>query len=382
MANEIKNVVLHGLFDGVVADLYPKTSAANVVVDDTTLDQKLATLVSNLEEYITDEDAKSYVDNAVAALKTELMGGQVAEAYNTFKKIADYISDHNDVHTALTSLVNDKVDTEDFEAFKQTLGDLSTIDEVSEDELESTLAAKINGKQEKLTGTSGQVVGFDASGNAIAQDAPATEKATSMQLVNGDSGDEIQLLNGTEVTDRVITALGIDKKQDTVAFEGAYDASSNKAATMADVNAAVSGLSGAMHWKGAVDTVPTTQSGATYAVGDVVTYQGKEYAWDGAAWHELGDESMYSDKVSGWDNAASKAHAHENSDDLAGITSTKISNWDDAYSKSHEHSNKSELDSITSAKIIAWDNKAAIYYESGKPQDLTENDLWIEIVTG
>lgn len=33
-----------------------------------------------------------------------------------------------------------------------------------------------DGKQDKLTGTKGQIVGFDADGNAVAQDAPSTAK--------------------------------------------------------------------------------------------------------------------------------------------------------------------------------------------------------------
>ena len=32
----------------------------------------------------------------------------------------------------------------------------------------------LSGKQDKLTGTQGQIVGFDAAGNAVAQDAPSS----------------------------------------------------------------------------------------------------------------------------------------------------------------------------------------------------------------
>lgn len=41
------------------------------------------------------------------------------------------------------------------------------------DNLPSLAAALANEKQDKLTGTEGQIVGFDSSGNAVAQDAPS-----------------------------------------------------------------------------------------------------------------------------------------------------------------------------------------------------------------
>ena len=46
------------------------------------------------------------------------------------------------------------------------------------DNLPSLAAALANEKQDKLTGTQGQVVGFDAEGNAVAQDAPDTGVTT------------------------------------------------------------------------------------------------------------------------------------------------------------------------------------------------------------
>lgn len=47
--------------------------------------------------------------------------------------------------------------------------------------------------------------------------------------------------------DGLQTAL--DAKQETVAFNGAYDKNTNKAATMADVTSAVAGLTGALCWR-------------------------------------------------------------------------------------------------------------------------------------
>ena len=92
-------------------------------------------------------------------------------------------------------------------------------------------------------------------------------------------------------------------KQDTLVFNTAYNASTNKAATMADVNNAVSGLSGAMHYVGESTTDPaggtaTVEGHEDWASGDVVTYNAKEYVYDGENWRELGDESSFAVKGS------------------------------------------------------------------------------------
>lgn len=92
-------------------------------------------------------------------------------------------------------------------------------------------------------------------------------------------------------------------KQDTLVFNTAYNASTNKAATMADVNNAVSGLSGAMHYVGESTTDPaggtaTVEGHEDWTSGDVVTYKAKEYVYDGKNWRELGDESSFAVKGS------------------------------------------------------------------------------------
>ena len=74
---------------------------------------------------------------------------------------------------------------------------------------------------------------------------------------------------------------------------------------MADVNNAVADLSGAMHYEGDSTTDPNGETGPTvadhegdWAKGDVVTYNAKEFVYDGSAWRELGDESSFAVKGS------------------------------------------------------------------------------------
>lgn len=83
-------------------------------------------------------------------------------------------------------------------------------------------------------------------------------------------------------------------KQDKLTFETAYNAENNKAATMTDVKNAVSGLAGAMHFKGVVEELPTATD---YNAGDVIIHGNKEYVLVESGktkrWEEFGDSSSY-----------------------------------------------------------------------------------------
>lgn len=72
-------------------------------------------------------------------------------------------------------------------------GPLTFIFDEDEASNSDELTALLNGKQDKLTGSQGQVVGFDSSGNAIAQTAPSglPSGATNGQfLTYGNNGAE------------------------------------------------------------------------------------------------------------------------------------------------------------------------------------------------
>ena len=148
------------------------------------------------------------------------------------------------------------------------LGALASKDEVAEADLEATLAAKINGKAD--VGTSDDTSDMDTLKGAKKY---ADEKATAAQTAAEAHADEAiaaldvadtpvatQLVSAVSeedgkitVTRRALVADDIPKiaqskvtglttalagKQDTITFETAYNASTNKAATMTDVDAA------------------------------------------------------------------------------------------------------------------------------------------------
>lgn len=136
------------------------------------------------------------------------------------------------------------------------------------------------------------------TGQVISQ-VQQTDGAVTAQ-VKTLTADDIPAIPQSKVTDLVTTLAG---KQDTIVFNTTYNASTNKAATMQDITTAVAGLSGAMHYVGESTTDPSTGTATVeghedWVAGDVVTYNAKEYVYDGENWRELGDEASYAIKGS------------------------------------------------------------------------------------
>ena len=120
------------------------------------------------------------------------------------------------------------------------------------------------------------------------------------------------------------------KKQDTLTIADSYNAKTNPVATKKTVTDAVAGLSGAMHFVGQSTTDPTLPAGPTiegvtsYAAGDVVTFDTKEYVKDkNGTWVLLGDEGSY---------AVKGAISNADIADDAAIAQSKIAGLPDALS--------------------------------------------------
>lgn len=179
MANVAKNAILRAKISGVLTDIMVKTNAANVYVDDsTTLVDKLAELVAaiaekanaaEMETALAGKAAASHtheqsevnglvdalaskatttaLTEAIDALRQEMLGDTPVEAYNTFTELAQYIEEHQDAADALTEAIGKKADQTTVDAIQQTLnglGALATKSEVSESDLDSALAEKVN----------------------------------------------------------------------------------------------------------------------------------------------------------------------------------------------------------------------------------------------
>lgn len=100
-------------------------------------------------------------------------------------------------------------------------------------------------------------------------------------------GSEVYYLKDSEARE-LLAQLGTAAKKDVAAGVSADD---HGLVTGAQVQAAIAGLSGAMHFRGVVEALPESVAG--YESGDVIMVGTKEYVCDGAKFVELGDEGIY-----------------------------------------------------------------------------------------
>lgn len=129
----------------------------------------------------------------------------------------------------------------------------------------------------------------------------SSNTTVSVDVAEGEEKIKIPQLT-TDKYGHVVVAADEEITFKAIQFKGDYNASTNKAATMADVTAAVADLNGAMHFEGVVETEPNGATPTGYSAGDVVIYQQKdaegkvsvaiEYVFDGTTWYKLGDESL------------------------------------------------------------------------------------------
>ena len=106
--------------------------------------------------------------------------------------------------------------------------------------------------------------------------------------------------------DKVNQANGVVSAElGELVFNSAYNAESNKAATMSDITDTLASLNGAMRFKGVKDSVPTDNSG--YISGDVIIVGTKEYVFDGTNWIELGDETTAGTLITGITGSSTSA---------------------------------------------------------------------------
>lgn len=171
------------------------------------------------------------------------------------------------------------------------------------------LNTAINGKQDKfatVTNTAnGQKLKFDKGSLTLSTDntGPYDEIKSEkyLQITVSDKSEislngKVSLLPG-----KTFNALNGDIQVKTTPTDNT--SAVNKSYVDTAITTATVGLTGAMHYCGASETDPTSKDGPTgvtgsgesgaFIKGDVVTYDIKEYVYDGTSWRELGTEGSY-----------------------------------------------------------------------------------------
>lgn len=152
------------------------------------------------------------------------------------------------------------------------------------------------------------------------------------------------------------------------AVEALEDADEAQVARIEALEGTITGLSGAMHFKGVETALPEGDALANYADGDVIVVGEKEYVFNNGAFVEFGDVSAEGDRISELETAMGEAEgaiadntaAIEGEAKRAGEAESALSGRIDALEAiDHEHANKSVLDGITAEKVASWDGAQA-----------------------
>lgn len=153
---------------------------------------------------------------------------------------------------------------------------------------------------------------YNSSTNKVATQSTVTNAIEALDVNNISGFGAGKTLSALSETDGKISAtfqdISITKSQisDAGTAAGANVATSaitdsdsssdlaTKAQVASYVESKTAGLTGAMHYAGAVSADPTTTApSGTFAAGDVVTFGISEYVYDGTNWRELGTEGSY-----------------------------------------------------------------------------------------
>lgn len=358
LTNFVQNLITNGKFASA-ADL--EALAGRVTTAEGEIDA-LQTLVGS-------ESVATQIQNAITAL-------DLANTYDAKGSAAAVQGDLNSYKTtnnaavkanadALTAIkdgttIDSFKDVEDALAGKQAVGDYATRTELNtaksdllgsadDDSTANTIHGAKKLAKEYNTALAGRldtVEGALGEGGSVATqiqtaiealDVPDTAVAgqfiTEVSEADGKIAVKRAALKASDIPELAIGKITnlqntLDGKQATVVWQNNnYDAATNKAITKSDLDAAVAGLSGAVHFLGVVEALPGTANN-----GDIVIKGNKEYVYATSdnAWHELGDETIYAVKgaIKDADIAANAAIAQSKIAGLADALAAKANTAD------------------------------------------------------
>lgn len=308
--------------------------------------------INSLKALVGDVAVATQISNAIAALKlsetyeakgaaaavqTALLG-DAAEAYNTLGKLEDAViaakasADEKTTMAAVeaknyatkteaqgyaTAVVGEDTDGADKATVKGAKAYARDLNDAINTRVESLETAIGEG------GSVGSQIDAKIANLDVAEVAVGTgEIIEKISETDGKISVSKRALVASDIPtieQNQVNGLGtaLAAKQDTLAFQNDnYDKTTNKAITKSDLDAAVAGLTGAVHFIGVKESLPTSGNN-----GDICIVGNKEYVYStsDSQWHELGDETIYAVKgqIKDADIAADAAIAQSK---IAGLT--------------------------------------------------------------
>lgn len=315
-----------------IPDKTADITALQTLVGDTKVSTQIANAIAALKLDETYE-AKGAADTVKAALL-----GDAATDYNTLGKLEDAVLAVK--ATAESKITMAEVEAKDYAtkteaqgyatAVVGTTSDTDASDTVKgakkyADKLDTAMGTRVEALETAI-GAGGSVgTQIDEKINLLDMEEVAVGAGEIIEKISQIDGKvtaskrklaaaDIPELAISKITDLQTT---LDGKQATIAWQSDnYDAATNKAITKSDLDAAVAGLSGAVHFIGVKEALPETGNN-----GDIVIVGNKEYVYSTTdkKWHELGDETIYAVKGEIVD-ANIKADAAIAQSKIAGLT--------------------------------------------------------------
>lgn len=299
-------------------------------------DVAVATQISNAITALKLSDTYE-AKGAAAAVKTALLG-DAAEAYNTLGKLEDAVIAAQASADEKTTMA--AVEAKDYATKAEAQGYATAVVGVAADTADKDTVKGAKAYAKGLNdATTTRVAALETAigeGGSVGSQIDAKIADLDAAEVAVGTGEIIEKVSQTDgkisVSKRALVAgdiptieqsqvngLGtaLAAKQDVLAFQSDnYDKETNKVITKSDLDTAVAGLSGAVHFIGVKESLPTSGNN-----GDICIVGNKEYVYStsDSKWHELGDETIYAVKgqIKDADVAADAAIAQSK---IAGLT--------------------------------------------------------------
>lgn len=296
---------------------------ATLTIPDKTAD------ITALQGLVGDTKVSTQIANAIAALKLDdtyeakgaadavkaALLGDAATDYNTLGKLEDAVLAVKATAESKTTMA--EVEAKDYATKTEAQGyatavvgtdkDTDASDTVKgakkyADKLDTAMGTRV-GALETAIGAGGSVgTQIDEKIGLLDMDEVAVGAGEIIEKISQTDGKVTaskRKLAATDIPELAISKITdlqttLDGKQATVAWQSDnYDPATNKAITKSDLDAAVAGLAGAVHFIGVVEALPGTANN-----GDICIFGHKEYVYATSdnSWHELGDETIYAVK--------------------------------------------------------------------------------------
>ena len=341
--NTIKGAKLYADSKASEAETAAKAYADGLVTGDAGITKRVETLEGKVDV----DKVSTAISTADDAVKTALIGTTTdtadkdtingAKKYtdNKIKPISDSVSD-------LQAAVSQN------SAAITKLNDADTVEGSVDYKIKTAknaLTTEINGKQDRfatVTATENdQTLNFDKGSLSIfTTENQAYDEIRSGKVLQLTATQEI-FFNGPVGLAEGKTFKATDGDIQVKTTPTGDTSAVNKSYVDTAITTATAGLTGAMHYCGASETDPTSEAGPTgvtgsgtsgaFIKGDVVTYDIKEYVYDGTSWRELGTEGSYivkGTKFTDADIADNAAISQLKIDGLQTALATKINSTD------------------------------------------------------